>query len=178
VLVGSGGTLWRDLRVGRLDAVVAPAGHASPDLRAIDLGSEAWTVLVGTRHPLTGVGPIAADALGGERIAVTGHRDGAAFDRAVEEVLAELGVTAELVPGPPGPALHAAVARNEIVTLTTGSDALPSGVIARRLEPVRMLSFELLARDESPSGALAEFLRVATANARRPGSTGSLAAVA
>jgi DNA-binding transcriptional LysR family regulator len=178
VLEASGGTLWRDLRFGRLDAVVAPAGRASPDLRAIDLGSEAWTVLVGTGHPLTGVGPMAAEALGGERIAVTGQRDGGAFDRAVEKLLAELGVTAELVPGPPGPALHAAVARNEIVTLTTGSDALPPGVIARRLDPVRTLSFELLARDESPSPALAEFVRVAAASAGHLASTGSLAAVA
>src|SRR6516225_8535889 len=44
VLEGYGGTLWRDLRDGRLDALVAPAGHASPHLRTLELGFEAWVV--------------------------------------------------------------------------------------------------------------------------------------
>src|SRR4051794_6309195 len=48
VLEGYGGTLWRDLRDGRLDALMAPTGHASPDLRTLELGSEEWVVLVGT----------------------------------------------------------------------------------------------------------------------------------
>ena len=77
VLEAYGGTLWRDLREGRLDALVAPTGHASADLRTLELGSEAWVALVGTGHPLAGIGPVAAEELDGERIAVTGHRDGA-----------------------------------------------------------------------------------------------------
>ena len=77
-----GGTLWRDLRDGRLDALVAPSGHASPDLRSLELGSEPWVVLIGTGHPLAGIGPVAVGDLTGEAIAVTGHRDGASLDRA------------------------------------------------------------------------------------------------
>ena len=177
VIEGHGGALWRDLRDGRLDTVVAPAGHASPDLRSLELGAEAWVALIGTGHPLAGIGPLVADDLGGERIAVTGHRDGVAFDRAVAELLEELRVAAELVPGPPALALHAAVAENALVALTTMPDALPPGVIARRLEPHRSLHFQLLWRDEAQSPALAK-LTSAAAGTRRRVSGGQLARVA
>jgi DNA-binding transcriptional LysR family regulator len=176
VLEGYGGTLWRDLRDGRLDALLAPTGHASVDLRARALGSEAWVVLTGTGHRLAGIGPVAAADLDGERVAVTGHRDGAVFDHAVAELLADLRVTPELVPGPPGPALHAAVARNEMLALTTSPDPLPARVVARSLAPRRRLAFELLWRDETPSAALAQFIAVASANTERSSVTRSLAA--
>jgi len=38
MIEGYGGTLWRDLRDGHLDAVAASAGSASADLRALGLG--------------------------------------------------------------------------------------------------------------------------------------------
>ena len=95
VLEAYGGTLWRDLRDGRLDALVAPTGHASADLRSLALGSEPWAVLIGTGHRLAGIGPVAAEQLDGERIAVTGHRDGAALDRAVADLFSELEVAVE-----------------------------------------------------------------------------------
>jgi DNA-binding transcriptional LysR family regulator len=177
VLEAYGGTLWRDLRDGRLDALLAPTGHASADLRTFELGSEPWVVLIGTGHRLAGIGPVAAEALDGELIAVSGHRDGAALDRRVAELLAELGVDAELVGGAPGPALHAAVAASEVLALTTASDALPAGVMTRRLDPQRTLSFELLTRDETPSPALAEFIGLAAWSTPQV-STRSLAAVA
>jgi DNA-binding transcriptional LysR family regulator len=178
VLEAYGGTHWRDLRDGRLDAVIAPAGHASPGLRTLQLGSEAWVVLVGTGHPLAGIGPLTAKELQGERIAVTGHRDGTAFDRAVAELLADVGATAELVPAGPGPALHPAVAGNEVVALTTAPDRALGPVIARRLDPPRTLSFELLWRDEAQAPALAEFVRLAAASVERSRPAGALAAIA
>lgn len=178
VLEAYGGTLWRDLRDGRLDALVAPAGHASPDLRSLALGSEPWVVLIGTGHPLAGIGAVAAEDLDGEPIAVTGHRDGAALDRAVAELFGELHVAAELLPAAPGPALHGAVAKSEVLVLTTAPDALPAGVVARRLDPRRMLAFELLVRDESPSPALAGFIELAVATVEHPATTRTLAAVA
>jgi DNA-binding transcriptional LysR family regulator len=178
LLEGHGGTLWRDLRDRRLDAVLAPAGYASPDLRTMELGSEPWVALMGIGHPIAGIGPLAASDLDGERIAVTGHRDGAAFDRAVSELLAELGVAADLVAGPPGLALDAEVAGNGVVALTTAPAALTAGVIARRLDPHRALSFELLSRDEEPSPALAAFSSLAVSHAARRRSTRSLAVVA
>lgn len=178
VLEGHGGTLWRELRDGRLDALVAPVGHASPDLSTLELGSEAWVVLVGTGHPLAGIGPLTAEDLDGERIAITGHRDGAVFDRTVAELLAELGVAAELVPGAPGPGLHAAVAGNDVVALTTAPDALPARAVARPLDPRRTLTFELLWRDEAASSALSEFVSLAAAERDRQASRRSLAAVA
>jgi DNA-binding transcriptional LysR family regulator len=177
VLEAYGGMLWRELRDGRLDALLAPTGQASADLRALELGSESWVVLIGTGHRLAGIGPVAPEELDGERIAVTGHRDGAAFDRTVAELLAELGVAAELVPAAPGPALHATVAASEVLALTTAPDALPAGVVVRPLDPRRTLSFELLMRDEPPSPALAEFIALAASRTRRP-STRPLAAVA
>jgi DNA-binding transcriptional LysR family regulator len=178
VVEAYGGTLWRDLRDGRLDALLAPAGHASADLERAEVGAEDWCVLVGAGHSLAGIGPLAAGALHGERVVVTGHRDGAAFDRTVAELLAELGIDADLVPGPPGPALLAPVASNEALALTTAPDPLPDGVIARALAPRRTLSFELLWRDEPQSPALAEFIGSAAGSPRREPSWRRLAAVA
>ncbi len=178
VVEAYGGTLWRDLRAGRLDALVAPTGHGSADLRTLELGYEDWMVLVGTGHPLAGIGSVDAEDLQGERIAVTGHRDGAVLDRTVSDLLAELGVAAQLVPGAQGPARHAAVANNEAVVLTTAPDAVPSGVIVRRLEPRRTVAFELLWRDEVTSPALSELISLAAVNVRRPSSSPALAAVA
>jgi DNA-binding transcriptional LysR family regulator len=178
VLEAYGGTLWRDLRDGRLDALLAPTGNASADLRSLELGSESWAALIGTGHRLAGIGPVAAEQLDGERVAVTGHRDGAALDRAVAELFDELGVASELVPAAPGPALLATVAASEVLVLTTAPDALPAGVIARTLDPRRTLVFELLSRDETPSPALASFIDLAAATDQRPPTTRSLAAVA
>jgi DNA-binding transcriptional LysR family regulator len=178
VLEAYGGTLRRDLRDGRLDALVAPTGHASADLRAIELGSEPWVVLVGTGHRLAGIGPVAAEELDGEPIAVTGHRDGAALDRAVAELFHGLAVAPELVRAVPGPALHATVAGNEVLALTTAPDALPAGVLGRPLDCGRTLAFELLSRDEAPSPALAGFIDLAAGIARRPPAARALAAVA
>jgi DNA-binding transcriptional LysR family regulator len=178
VVEAYGGTLWHDLRAGRLDALVAPTGHGSADLRTLELGYEDWVVLVGSGHPLAGIGSVDADDLQGERIAVTGHRDGAVLDRTVSDLLAELGVAAQLVPGAQGPARHAVVAKNEAVVLTTAPDAVPSAVTVRRLEPRRTLGFELLWRDEGTSPALSELIRLAALNVRRPSSARALAAVA
>jgi DNA-binding transcriptional LysR family regulator len=178
VVEAHGGTLWRDLRAGRLDALVAPIGYGSADLRTLDLGREDWVVLVGTGHPLAGIGSLDAEALQDERIIVTGHRDGAVLDRAVSDLLAELGVAAELVPGAYGPARHAAVARNEAVVVTTVTDAVPSGVIVRRLEPRRTLAFEMLWRNEVTSPALSELISLAAADLRRPSSAPAFSAAA
>jgi DNA-binding transcriptional LysR family regulator len=178
VLESYGGTLWRELRERRLDALVAPTGHASPDLRTLALGSEAWVALVGSGHRLAGLGPLVAEDLHGERIAVTGHRDGAAFDRAVSMLLAEMGVDADLVPSGPGPRLYTAVAGNEVVALTTLPDPVPHNVIRRTIDPARALFFELLWRDETSTPALAELIKLAGAHARHPSATRPLAAAA
>jgi DNA-binding transcriptional LysR family regulator len=177
VLEAYGGTLWRDLRDGRLDALVAPTGHASPDLRSLELGSEPWVVLIGTGHPLAGIGPVAVEDLAGEAIAVTGHRHGASLDRSVANLFEELQVAPKLVRAAPGPALHATAAGNEILVVTTAADALPAGVVARALDPRRMLAFELLVRDEVPSPTLAALIELTTA-VQRPAAHRALAAVA
>jgi DNA-binding transcriptional LysR family regulator len=161
VVEAHSGTLWRDLRGGRLDAMLAPAGYGSGDLRSLDLGAEPWVVLVSERHRLAGPGPLAADMLEGERITVTGHRNGAGFDRAVAEVLRDLGIDALLVRGAPEPALHACVSDGAIA-LTTAPSEFGRGVIARPLEPSRTLAFRLLCRDEAPSPALGAFVQAAS----------------
>ena len=178
VLQGYSEALWRDLRDGRLDALIAPSGSTTAGMHSLDLGAADWVVLIGTGHPLAGVGRVAGWELDGERIAVTGHRDSRAYDRAVADLLTDLEVTPELVPGVPWPAVHAAVAGNDVVALTTAPGPLPAGVLARRLEPPRTLSFELVWRDEVPSPALAGFVDAAKAHAQAQPSTRRLAAVA
>jgi DNA-binding transcriptional LysR family regulator len=178
VLEGHGGTLWRELREGRLDVLLAPAGHHSPDLRTLGLGSEEWVVLVGTGHRLANLRAVAAQDLGGQRVAITGHRDGAVFDRTISSLLDELGVAAELVRAAPGPGLHGAVAANEVIALTTAPDGLPAGVVARPIDPPQTLEFELLWRDEAESPALSELITLAAAERDRRESRPLLAVVA
>ena len=167
LLEGYAGTLWRDLRDGRLDAVIAASGSASPDLLRLELGSEPWVALVGTGHRLATPGPVAAAELHGERIAVTAHRDGATYDRAVAHILAELGVNAALVPTAPGPALHASVADGDVIALTTAAEPLRDDVLARPLEPHRTLAFELLWRDETPAPVLSALIDIAAQREHR-----------
>jgi DNA-binding transcriptional LysR family regulator len=171
VVESHGGTLVRDLRDRRLDAVVAPAMFHSADLFHRPLGREPWLVLAGPTHRLAGAtGPVAARELQGEEIVVTGHRDGAAFDRAVAETLAELGVTPVLRRGRPGPALFTGVASGDALALTTSSAAAVGAVVARSLEPSRWVDFALLWRDETRAPALQHFIdaAVTTAAAGRP----------
>lgn len=171
VVESHGGKLVRDLRDRRLDALVAPSMFQSADLFHRSLGKEPWLVLAGPTHQLArATGPVAARELQGEEIVITGHRDGVAFDRAVAETLAELGVTPVLRRGRPGPALFTGGASGDALALTTSSAAAVGGVVARSLEPSRWVDFALLWRDETPAPTLQHFIdaAVATDAAERP----------
>jgi DNA-binding transcriptional LysR family regulator len=113
------GTLLRDLRDGRLDAMIAPSELGSAELPRARLGREPWLVLAGPGHRLAGAGPVAAPELEGQRFVVTGHRDGAGYDRLVADTLGALGVTAALERGGAGPAVFAAVAHGDALALAT-----------------------------------------------------------
>jgi DNA-binding transcriptional LysR family regulator len=168
VVESYGGALLRDLRDGRLDAMIAPSEFGSADLPRVRLGRERWLVLAGPGHRLAGAGPVAAPELDGQRFVVTGHRDGAGYDRLVAETLGALGVTAALERGGPGPAMLAAVAAGDALALTTTPDAAIGGVAARVISPARRVEFALLWRDETPAPALNELIRGAEARAGAP----------
>jgi DNA-binding transcriptional LysR family regulator len=174
------GALLRDLRDGRLDAVIAPSIFGSAELRRVWLGSEPWAVLVGPGHRLAQAGPIDARELHGVPVVVTGHRDGAGHDRAVAELLEGLGVSPVLRRGGPGPALYSAVAAGLAVAVTTRSAAADAETVVRPLEPTRRMRFALLSRDEAPAPALRELIRTAEAHdaPARPAARPVLAAVA
>jgi DNA-binding transcriptional LysR family regulator len=175
-----GGTLMRDLRDGRLDAVLAPSGFGSADLRSLALDSEPWVVLAARGHRLARLGAVRPQDLHGERIIVTGHRDGAGHDRTVSELLTGLGVTPVLERGGPGPALYAAVAAGAAVALSTRGAAAGSELFALPLDPARHLDYALLWRDETPAPALGELIRAAEADleSARPVRRPALASVA
>jgi DNA-binding transcriptional LysR family regulator len=163
LLEGYAGTLWHELRDGRIDALISTSGCEVSDLRTsrtLDLGSEPWVVLAGQSHRLAASGSVQASDLEGEQIAVTAHRDGSGYDRAVAGLLEELGVTAVLTKAAPGPSLQAAVARGDAVALTTAPAELHPEVIVRPLHPRQTIRFELLWREDSGSPALAEFVRL------------------
>ena len=161
------GTLLRDLRDGRLDAMIAPSEFGSADLPRVRLGREPWLVLAGRGHRLAGSGPIAAPELEGQRFVITGQRDGAGYDRLVADTLGTLGVTAALERGGPGPAMLAAVAAGDALALTTMPDGAIGGV-ARPINPARRVEFALLWSDETPAPALHELIRCAEARAVAP----------
>src|SRR4051812_36566161 len=163
-----GGTLLRDLRDGRLDAMIAPSEFGSADLRRVRLGRELWLVLAGRDHRLAGAGPVAAPELEGQRFVVTGHRDGAGYDRLVGDTLGALGVPAALEGGGPGPAMLAAVAAGDALALTTTPDVAIGRVVARPISPARRVEFAVLWRDETPAPALKELIRCAEARADAP----------
>jgi DNA-binding transcriptional LysR family regulator len=178
-LEGYGGTLWRELRDSRLDVLLAPASFGSPDLTRIEVGAEPWVAVMSTSHRLAAPGPLPAERLHGERIAVTGQRDGAGFDRTVGELLDDLSVCAELTPGAPRPALHGSVIAGEAIALTASPQNIHPGLIVRPLAPTRTLPFNLLWRDETASAALHAFLRIATNGVQRsPSARRPVAAVA
>jgi DNA-binding transcriptional LysR family regulator len=157
-----GGTLMRDLRDSRLDAVLAPAMFATPELLRLTVGREPWLVLAGASHRLAGSDcPVEAGDLQAERLVVTGHRDGAAYDRAVAETLTELGVGCELSRAGSGPAFYAPVVSGEALALTTSPTAAAGGLVARRLEPVRAIEFGLFWREKTPAPALDRFIGAA-----------------
>jgi len=158
------GTLLRHLHDGRLDAVLAPTLFASTELFRAGVGETPWLVLAGPDHPFAGsVGPVPAEDLDGEVVIVTGHRDGAAYDRAVAETLADLGATPELQPGGPGPALFDRVACSQATALTTTPDVPVGGMVVRPLDTARAVEFALLSLDETPAPAIEEFIEVAKA---------------
>jgi DNA-binding transcriptional LysR family regulator len=168
VVESYGGTLLRDLRDGRLDAVIAPSEFASAELRRVRLGRERWLVLAGPGHRLARSGPVGPPELEGQRFVVTGHRDGAGYDRLVADTLGALGVTAALERGGSGPAMLAAVAAGDALALATTPDATLGGVVARAISPTRRVEFALLWRDQSPAPALNELIRCADARAGVP----------
>lgn len=161
VVESHGGTLLRDLRDGRLDALLAPSIFSSPEFNRVQLGAEPWTVLVGPDHRLAQPGPVTAAELGGGPIVVTGHRDAAAYDRAVADTLADVGLTVQLRRSGPGPAMFCPVFDGTALALSTAATVANGGVIARPLEAARQLEFELLWRDETPTAALAELIGAA-----------------
>src|SRR4051812_2685293 len=137
VVESYGGTLLRDLRDGRLDAMIAPSELGSADLPRLRLGRERWRVLAGRDHRLAGAGPVAATELEAQRFVVTGHRDGAGYDRLVADTLGALGVSATLERRGPGPTMLAAVAAGDALALTTTPDVAIGGVHARPVSPAR-----------------------------------------
>jgi DNA-binding transcriptional LysR family regulator len=180
IVESNDGILVRDLRDGRLDALVAPSMFGSADLSGMRLGSEPWEVLVGRDHRLAGTGPLDADELRGENLVVSGHREGAGHDRVIAELLTELGVEPVLRRGRPGPSLVAAVAAGEAVALTTAPGPLEEELLARPLEPERTLRFDLFWRPEALSPALQKFIELAREHVARarPRTRPALAAVA
>lgn len=163
VVESFGGTLLRDLRDGRLDAMVAPSVFDSPELQRAQLTSEPVVVLAGAAHRLGRPGPIGADELDGEQVVVTGHRDGAGYDRYVTETLTELGVTPVRTRGGPGPALFGPVLQGEAIGLSTAAGAA-GAMFARPLRPAREVRFELQWRAEVLSPALGQFIGAAQAH--------------
>jgi DNA-binding transcriptional LysR family regulator len=153
------GTMLRDLRDERLDAVVAPSEFGSADLSSLHLGSESWAVLAGGGHRLAqGAGAVDVRELEGEALVVTGHRDGTGYDRVVAETLGELGATIRPLRAGSGPALFAAVGSGQALALSTAAAAV-GGMVARPLEPAGELDFSLMWRTaESPAPALSQLI--------------------
>jgi DNA-binding transcriptional LysR family regulator len=150
VVESHGGALLRDLRDGRVDAVIAPDAFGSAELRRVRVGQEPWLVLAGPGHRLAGRRSLTPGDLAGERFVVT---------------LDAIGVTPVLERGGPGPALFAPVAAGDALALTTAPPAASGEITALALNPPRGVDFALLWGGETPSPALAQLVRHAETGA-------------
>jgi DNA-binding transcriptional LysR family regulator len=177
VVEAYGGTLLRDLRDGRLDALVAPSAFGSAEFARLRLGLEPWIVLVGDGHRLASTGPISGDEVEGEQIVITGHRDGAGYDLEVTDTLEALGVNPRVMRGGPGPALFAAVADGTALALSTAATSKANGVVGHPLLPARELTFELFWRDALPAPTLVELIRTAESAPQLPAEPGGAVAL-
>jgi DNA-binding transcriptional LysR family regulator len=162
VLEGYGGAVWNELRAGRLDAVIAPAGYASADLQRVSLGAEPWMVVISRSHDLAArSGPLSAADLEGQLIALTTHRDGAEYDRAVAGVLDRLDVRAQFIRAVPTPGLPGAVTNETALVLTTGPEVSHADAVVRSLPSAPPLEFVLLWRGQAISPAVTQLIRIA-----------------
>jgi DNA-binding transcriptional LysR family regulator len=159
VVESHGGTLLRDLRDRRLDAIIAPAAFGSAELRRVRLGWGPWLILAGPRHRLAGRGSVTASDLAGERVVVTGHRDGGGYDALVADTLEAMGVSAVLEPGGPAPALYGPVAAGDAVALSTAAPAGVGEITALAFNPAVRVDFALLWGEETPAPALGQLIR-------------------
>jgi DNA-binding transcriptional LysR family regulator len=167
VVESQAGTLVSELRDGRLDAVLAPVMFGSPELFRTRLSPEPWVVLAAATHRLGEAGgSVAAQELEGEQVIVTGQRDGLAYDQAVSETLAALGVRPQLRRGGPGPAFFGPVAAGEAVALATAPIPRFDHIAMRPLDAVQHVEFALMWKDETPAPALAGLIQTATAVAK------------
>ena len=177
VVESHAGTILRDLRDARLDAVIGPDWHVAPDLDGADLGREPWVVLSGADHALGGIGPVRAEELDGATVLVTGHSDSRAYDRAVARTLERLGITAKLAPAGTSKALVGAIADGASIALSTAPGRLPPGVVGRTLVPATSVAFALMWRAEAPSPVVRELIDCAEREAeRRPAAVSRAAA--
>ena len=177
LLEGYAGTLWDELRHGHIDALISTSDCEMTDRRTsrtLELGSEPWVVLAGQSHRLAGTGSLQASDLEGEQIAVTSHRDGSSYDRAVAGLLEELGVTAVLTRAAPGPSLQAAVARGEaelglfVTNLLVAPGVELVGSFPEELQFYLVFTAAIGAEAKEVQGAkaLIEYLRTPAAAAR------------
>jgi DNA-binding transcriptional LysR family regulator len=160
VLESQGGAVIRDLQDGRLDAVIAPATFAAPDLDSVSVGREPWMVILSRWHRLSQLDGVTAEELETETVVLTGQRDGAGYDRAVREALSEMAIVPGFAACGPGPALMTEVAAGGAIALSTAPGDLGGELMTRPLKPTRTLAFELLWRSGTPSPALNELIGV------------------
>jgi len=162
VIESLGGVLVRKICDGRLDAAVVPAPFVPPAMHRLELTTEPLTLAVGPDHRLAGTGPVTVEELDGEELVTSGHRDGAAFDSAIADMLAVVGVSCSECRGGWGSSFLTAVATGRAVAVTTPCSVNRAEVRCRRLEPQQTMSFELVWLADTPSPPLAALLAVAS----------------
>jgi DNA-binding transcriptional LysR family regulator len=163
VMEAYGGVLVRDIGDRRLDAAIVPSPFSSHELHRRPLAEEQLVLAVGRGHRLARVGPVAITDLEGEELVVTGHRDGAAYDRAVADVLSAAGASYSERRGGPGPALLAPVADGQAIAVTTAAGVDRGDVVTREIRPRQTIGFDLVWRESTPSPPLATLIERAAA---------------
>jgi DNA-binding transcriptional LysR family regulator len=163
------GTVQRDLRDGRLDAGIVLSPVTLPKVSSTVLKEAPVAVALGERHALAHLQRISPADLDGQTVAISGARDGAAYDRFVTGLLESLAVRHHVRRSGYGSALFADVRAGGAVALVPATGIEPERQITLRpFDAPAMFRFELAWPTQRASAVLGAFVDScrATATAR------------
>jgi DNA-binding transcriptional LysR family regulator len=162
--------LVRDLRDRRLDAaiVLGPQDHL-PGVTALTISQRPIVVLLSRTHPLAAHDELHAADLQDQRFVVSGDWGAATYDQGVRRVLTALGVEHEALRGGYGLSMLEPVRDGSALMLDT-IPSMPLGdeIVARALEPVSHIRFQLAWLTDTRTGPLEAFVELSRHEALVP----------
>lgn len=165
------GVLMRDLRMGKLDLVVAFCAPPDDTLERERLRDEPAVLHVASDHPLASRSSVALEQLRAERLIVASGPDSSGFTAKITELCRCAGFEPDTVPDP-YPDLGLQAIRDGlgiVVYVRTAFARQLEGSVFVPIDPLITMPFDLLWRGATNSGALEAVLNIARSLRDREG---------